>query len=91
MKMRTQSEVVVLVTRKPRQVVHDHEMDLALVRAAVFQQLLKFGTISRLRALAFFLEAFEYVEALTSAVFLAGFQLGGRLRFSVCSFVLTRM
>src|SRR6266542_926048 len=67
--------MVVLFARKARQVVHDHEMDLALVRASVLEQLLQLGTIRRLGALAFFLEAVQYLEPFAAAVFLARAEL----------------
>jgi len=63
----------------------------ALVRAAERELLLQFGAIRGLRALALFLEACEDVEPFAMAVVFAGAELVGRLRFSVCSFVLTRM
>ena len=69
--MPPQREVVVLLTRKARQVEDDNELDPALVRATELQQLLEFGAIGGLGALAFFAESREYVEALSLAVLLA--------------------
>jgi len=63
----------------------------AFVRPAEGEQALQFGAVCRLRAFALFLEPLEYLEPFAAAVLLAGPQLVGRLRFSVCSFVLTRM
>ena len=68
--------MVVLVAREARQVEHDHEMDAALVQAAEREQLLKLAAVRRLRALAFLVEAFEDLVALTAAVLLAGTELG---------------
>ena len=88
--MGTEREVVVLLARKSREVVYDDEVDFALMRAAVLQQCLELTAVRGLGALAFFVETFEDVVALATAVLLAGTELGRRLRFSVCSFVLTR-
>jgi len=46
----SERDVVVLLPREPREVVHDDEVDLAFVRPAVFQQLLQFGSVRRFRA-----------------------------------------
>jgi hypothetical protein len=62
--------------------------DPVLVRATELQQLLEFGAIGGLGALAFFAESREYVEALSLSSH--AFTCDGRLRFCVCSFVLTR-
>jgi len=51
-------------------------MDLALVRTEVRQQPLQFRPVGRLRALAFFLEALDDLEALAVAVLFAGPKLG---------------
>ena len=61
--MRTKCEVVVLLPRESREVVHDHEVDPALVGAAVLEKTLKLAAVSRLRALAFFVEALEDLAA----------------------------
>jgi predicted TIM-barrel fold metal-dependent hydrolase len=53
--------VVELLAREAREVVHDHEVDLAFVCAAVLQQRLELATVRRLGAFAFFVEAFEDV------------------------------
>ena len=74
--MRAEREVVVLLPREPREVVHDDEVDLALVRAAVLQQRLELAAVRGLGALAFFVEAFEDLVALAAAVLLAGAELG---------------
>ena len=70
--MRVKREVVVLLPREAREVVDDHEVDLALVRSAVLQQRLELAAVRGLGALAFFVEAFEDVVALPAAVLLAG-------------------
>ena len=72
----TEREVVVLLAREPREVVHDHEVDLALMRAAVLQQCLELTAVRGLGALAFLVEAFEDLVALATAVLLAGAELG---------------
>jgi predicted kinase len=51
-------------------------MDAAFVQAAERQQLLKLAAVRRLRALAFLVEAFENVVALTAAVLFARAELG---------------
>ncbi|PYR07982.1 MAG: hypothetical protein DMF99_20795 [Acidobacteria bacterium] len=73
--MRAQREMVVLVSREARQVEDDDELDGAFVCAAKLQQLLQFGAIGGLRALAFLAESREDVEGLALAVVLAGLQL----------------
>jgi hypothetical protein len=73
--VRAQSEVVVLLSCKPREVVHDDEVDLALVRAAVLQEILQFAPVGRLGALALFLETLEDFEALAPTVLLASAKL----------------
>ena len=88
--MCAQREMVVLVSREARQ-VEDDELDGAFVRAAELQKRLQFCAIGRLGTLAFFAKSREHVEALSLAVFLAvAFSCVGRLRFAVCSLVLTR-
>ena len=82
--------MVVLVSREARQVEHDHEVHAAFVQPAVREQVLKLAAIRGLGALAFLVEPFENFVALAAAVLLAGAKLRRRLRFSVCSFVLTR-
>lgn len=67
--------MVVLLAGEPREVVHDDEVDLALVGAAVLQQGLKLVAVRRLGTLAFFVEAFEDLVALPAAVLLAGTEL----------------
>jgi hypothetical protein len=59
------------------------------MRAAVLQQCLELTAVRGLGALAFFVEAFEDLVALTAAVLFARTELVGRLRFSVCSLVLS--
>jgi len=68
--------VVVLLARESREVVYDDEVDFALVRAAVLQQCLELTAVRGLGALAFFVEAFEDLVALATAVLLAGTELG---------------
>ena len=67
--------MVVLLPREAREVVHDDEVDLALVCAAVLQQRLELAAVRGLGALAFFVEAFKDFVALAPAVLLAGTQL----------------
>lgn len=67
--------MIVFLTREAREVVHDDEMDFALVRAAVLEEVLQFAPVSRLGALALFLEAVDDLEAVTSAVLFAGTKL----------------
>ncbi len=67
--------MVVLLAGEPREVVHDHEMNLALVCAAVLQQRLELTAVRGLGALAFFVEAFENLIALPTAVLLARTEL----------------
>ncbi len=64
--------MIVLLSCEPREVVHDDEVDLALVRAAVLQQRLELAAVRRLGALALFVEAFEDLVAVPAAVALAG-------------------
>ena len=68
--------MIVLLAGEPREVVHDHEVDFPLVRAAVLQQRLELTSVRGLGALAFFMEAFEDLVALPAAVLLAGTELG---------------
>ena len=68
--------MVVLLPREAREVVHDDEMNLALVRAAVLQQRLELAAVCGLGALAFFVKAFKDFVALPAAVLLAGTKLG---------------
>jgi hypothetical protein len=74
--VRVKREVVVLLPRESREVVHDDEVDLALVCAAVLQQRLELTAVRSLGALAFFVEAFEDLVALPTAVLLARTELG---------------
>jgi hypothetical protein len=90
LEVRTEREVIVLLACETREVVYDEEVDLALVRPAVLQQRLELCPVGRLRALAFFVEPLEDLVAVPAAVLLAARSSVGRLRFSVCSFVLTR-
>src|SRR4051812_18340654 len=68
-------EMVVLLPREAREVVHDDEVDLALVCAAVLQEVLQFAPVRRLGALTLLMEALEGFEAVTSAVLLASTKL----------------
>jgi hypothetical protein len=68
--------MVVLLAREARQVVHDHEVNLALVRPAVLQEVLELAAVRGLGAVAFFVEALEDFVALATAVLLAGTELG---------------
>jgi len=88
--VRADREVVVLVPREARQVEDDDELDGALVLRAKLQQLLEFGAIGGLRALAFRAESRAYVEALALAVFLAGLQLRRQTEVLGLLLVLTR-
>ena len=76
LQVRAQREVIVLLAREAREVVHDHEVDPALVRPAVLQQRLELAAVRRLGALPFLVKAFEDVVTLSSAVVLAGPELG---------------
>ncbi|HEX7087151.1 MAG TPA: hypothetical protein VF198_12365 [Vicinamibacterales bacterium] len=76
--MCAQRKVVVLLPREPREVVHDDEMDLALVRSAVLQQRLQLAADRRLGALALFVEALADLVAVPAAVLLAGAELRGQ-------------
>ncbi|MDP9222828.1 MAG: hypothetical protein M3P18_03050 [Actinomycetota bacterium] len=71
----SKGEMVVFLPSKSRQVEHYDELDPALVRSAEVQQLLKFGAIGGLRALAFLAKARDDLEALARAVFLARLEL----------------
>ena len=73
--VRAERKVVVLLAGEPREVVHDHEVNLALVRPAVLQQILKLTAVRGLGALAFFVEPFEDLVALAAAILFAGAQL----------------
>ena len=70
--------MVVLLPREAREVVHDDEVNLGLVCAAVLQQCLELTAVRGLGALAFFVEAFKDLVALPAAVLLAGTELGGQ-------------
>ena len=65
--MRSKGEMVVFLPSKSRQVEHDDELDPALVRSAEVQQLLKFGAIGGLRAVAFLAKARDDLEGPGSA------------------------
>jgi hypothetical protein len=88
--MGAQREVVVLVPREARQVEHDHEMDAALIQPAEREQVLKLAAVGGLGALAFHVEAFEDFIAWGRQYSSHARSCVGRLRLSVCSFVLTR-
>jgi hypothetical protein len=90
LQVRAQSEVVVLVAREARQVEHDHEVHAALVQPAEREQGLKLAAIGGVGALAFFVEAFENLVTWRRQYSSHARSWVGRLRFSVCSFVLTR-
>ena len=70
--------MVVLLARKARQVVNDHEVNLALVGSAVLQQRLELAAVRGLGALALFVKSFEDVIALPAAVLLARPELRGQ-------------
>ena len=55
--------------------MHDEEVDLALVRAAVLQQVLQLRPVGSLGTLALFLESFEDFVPFTLAVLLARTEL----------------
>src|SRR5881628_1565026 len=76
--MRAKREVIILFASESRQVEDHDELRSALVRPAEVQELLEFGAVDGLRALAFLTESCENFEALTLAVFLAGLQLRGQ-------------
>ena len=83
--------MVVLVAREAGQIEDHDEVHAALVQTAVREQPLKLAAVRRLRPLAFLVEAFDDLVALPAAVFFSQARSWvGRLRFSVCSFVLTR-
>src|SRR5260370_38213178 len=63
--------MVVLLPGEPREVGHDDEVGFALVGAAVVQQLLQFGAVCGVRALAFLPEPLDDFVSLTPAVLLA--------------------
>jgi hypothetical protein len=67
--------VVVLLSREARQVVDDHEVDLALVRATELEKVLELGPVRGLGALAFFLEPLKDLVSFALAVLLARAQL----------------
>src|SRR5688572_19962725 len=67
--------MVVLLAGEPREVVHDHEMNLALACPAVLQQVLKLTAVRGLGALALLVEPFEDLVALAAAILFAGAQL----------------
>jgi hypothetical protein len=81
--------MVALLAREAREVVHNDEVDLALMRPAVLQRRLELAAVRGLGAPALFVEAFEDVVALRQYSSQTRSWVG-RLRFSVCSFVLTR-
>jgi hypothetical protein len=88
--MRAEREVVVLLSRESRQVEDDHELDGALVLAAELQQLLELGAVGGFRALAFLAESASTLKPWRSQYSSQAFSCVGKLRFSVCSLVLTR-
>ena len=73
--MRAERKVVVLLAGEPREVVHDHEVNLALACPAVLQQVLKLTAVGGLGALAFLVESFEDLVALAATVLVASAQL----------------
>jgi hypothetical protein len=73
--VRSKCEMIVLLSCEPREVVHDDEVNLALVRAAVFQEILQLAAVRGLGALAFFVEAFKNLVALPTAVLLTSAEL----------------
>jgi hypothetical protein len=81
----------VLVPREPRQVEDDQEVDLALVPPAEGREPLQLGAVCRLRAFTLFLEAREDTSPSRRQYSSQARSCVGRLRFSVCSLVLTRM
>ena len=76
--MRAKREVIILFASESRQVEDHDELHPALVRPAEVQELLEFGAVGGLCALAFLAEPCENLEAMTPAVFLAGLQLRGQ-------------
>jgi hypothetical protein len=66
------------------------KLNAALVQTAVSEQLLKLAAIRGLRALAFLAEPFEDLVSLAAQYSSQARSWVGRLRVSVCSFVLTR-
>ena len=72
LEMRAEREVIVLFASESRQVENHDKLHPALVRPAEVQELLEFGAVGGLRALAFLAESCENLEALALAVFLAG-------------------
>ena len=77
-------------SREPREVEDNNEKNFALVCPAVLEEPLQQRTVGRLCAFAFFSEPLENLVPLLAAVLFAPRSYVGRLRFSVCSFVLTR-
>ena len=67
--------MIVLLSREAREVVHDNEMDLALVRPAVLQEVLQFTPVRRFGAFTLLMEPLEDFEAVSSAVLFAGAKL----------------
>ena len=67
--------MVVFLSRETREVVHDDEVNLALVCAAVLQEILQLAAVGRLGALTLLLKALEDFEAVASAVLFAGAKL----------------
>ena len=70
--------MIVLFASESRQVEDHDERHSAFVRPAEVEELLEFGAIRGLRALAFLAESCENFEPLTLAVFLARLQLRGQ-------------
>jgi hypothetical protein len=60
--------MIVLLSCEPREVVDDDEVDLALVCAAVLQEILQLAAVGRLGALALLMEALKDFKAVASAV-----------------------
>src|SRR5260370_16722550 len=72
--MRAKREVIVLFASESRQVEDHDELRPSLVRPAEVQELLEFGAIGGLRALAFLPEPSENFQTLTLAVLLPALQ-----------------
>ena len=89
--MRPEREVVVLFARESCEVEDNNEVNLTLVRPAVLKESLQLRTVGRLCAFAFFPEPLENFVPLSLRQYSSHARsCVGRLRFSVCSFVLTR-
>ena len=67
--------MIVLLSCESREVVHDDEVDLALVRAAVLQEILQLAAVGRLGALTLLMEALKDLKAMAPAVLFTSAQL----------------